>query len=193
MYITVFKYNTDNPIVCKCLVDAATMHRQIQYLFNSQRKDHDVLYRIDQGYLIVQSDIKPICNGCFELIQQYEMSSKLNAISEGLQYKFRLRTVPRVSDHGKKHYLKSEEDRVNWIFDQFKKRGATVEAVRECSKNNIVIKSKQNVKTGGDTKVSVWEYEGVFSIDDKEAFLRGYKEGIGTQKAYGCGMILLCG
>ena len=193
MYITIFKIDIEKPIVCKALIDAAEMHRQVQKLFNSGRQEHRILYRLDQGYLIVQSEIKPICEGVFEQIAQYNMSEKTRAWKNGSQFKFRIKAVPRKSMKGKKHYIHTKEGRIEWLKKQFEKNGMELLAVRESMVDTLTISSKVNLLTGGDTKVSAWEYEGVFSISDKEVFIRSYEQGIGSQKAYGCGMICLCG
>ena len=193
MYITIYSCNTEKPAVCRALMDAAEMHRQVQYLFNSAREDYKVLYRLDQGYLLVQSDIKPICDGIFEYKAQYDMTDKLANLSREKQFRFRIKAIPRVSVHGKKHYIHDEEKRIEWLKKQFKKNGMNLLAVRESGKENLTVSSKVNVKTGGSVKLSTWDYEGVFGVEDKDAFINGCEKGIGSQKAYGCGMICLCG
>ncbi|WP_026670731.1 type I-E CRISPR-associated protein Cas6/Cse3/CasE [Butyrivibrio sp. AE3006] len=193
MFITVYKYNIDMPAVCRALTDAAEMHRQVQHLFNSARQDFKVLYRLDQEYLLVQSDIKPMCDGIFEMVSQYDMDDRLENVHEGEQIRFRIKAVPRVSEHGKKHYISDESRRIDWTKAQFDKRGMKVLVIREKGKENFKISSKPNNANGGPTCVSTWEYEGVMSITNKESFVIGYGQGIGSYKAYGCGMICLCG
>lgn len=193
MFITIYKYCTEKTAVCRALIDAAEMHRQVQFLFNSPRQDHKILYRIDQGHLIVQSDIKPICDGLFTQVAQYDMNEKTDIWKDGRQFRFRIRTVPRASEHGKKHYIKTMENRIKWLETQFEKRGMRILAVREIGSSNLKLSSKTNAHTGGTVKVSTWDYEGVLDITDKENFLKGYEQGIGAQKAYGCGMICFCG
>lgn len=193
MIITVYSYDIDNPAVCRALMDASEMHRQVQQLYNTARKEHHVLYRLDQGYLIVQSDIKPVQKGIFDMVAQYDMDNKINSWNEGQQFKFRIRTVPRFSIKGKKHYLKTEEDRIKWLDEQFKKNGISIKNVREKNKINTSLSSKENIKTGGHAVFTSWEYEGCFSIIDKQLFIQAYQNGIGSQKAYGCGLICLCG
>ncbi len=193
MYLTIYKLNTNKPSVCRAILDAAEMHRQVQYMFDSARKDHQVLYRLDQGYLLVQSDIAPIRKGIFDIACQYNMDDKLDMIQNGTHVRFRIKTVPRASSKGKKHYIKTTERRLEWLKSQFEKHGITLLSVREKDKSNITVSSKKNVATGGDMNFTSWEYEGVGAIQDRALFLDAYETGIGSQKAYGCGMICLCG
>lgn len=193
MFISVYSLDTTNPPVCRALLDAAEMHRQVQRMFDSARKDHAVLYRMDQGSLIVQSDIKPFNNGIFTLVLSVDMSEKTSKWATGKLLRFRLKTVPRKSDHGKKHYIKDSASRVDWVVAQLAKRGAQVTSLKEVSKENITVSSKVNSQTGGDVAISTWEYEGSLKITDIATFLKGYKQGIGAHKAYGCGMICFCG
>lgn len=193
MFITIYKLDTEDIKICKALTDAAEMHRQVQFLFNSARKDHNVLYRVDSGNLIVQSDIKPIGDGIFEKIAQYDMDVKLDDWNEGCQFRFRIRAVPRVSYDNKKHYITSMDGRINWVREQLEKRGMAVMALRESSSGVFKVSSKINKRTGGVVKINAWEYEGVMELLDKDDFISGYTQGIGPHKSYGCGMLLLCG
>lgn len=192
MFLTIYKLDPENPIMCKAVLDAAEMHKCVQYLFNSARKDHQVLYRVEQGYLLVQSDIKPNPDKFFKMVRQYDMEKKMEEWGDKTSFRFRIRTAPKASVKGVKLLRKTEEDRLKWLKSQFQKRGMDIRTVREDMKVNIRVSSKKS-KDGNHMIFSAWEYEGVFDVADKTLFKDAYKNGIGSQKAYGCGMICLCG
>ncbi len=77
------------------------------------------------------------------------------------------------------------------ISRQFLKHGARVVICKETSKTNHILTGKENIKDGGNSSFTSWDYSGVLEIEDVESFKELYRNGIGSEKAYGSGMLVL--
>ena len=191
MFITIYKLDIEKPLICKALTDVVFMHRQVQKMFNAPRCEHQVLWYTESGYLMIKSDIAPVYEGIFGNGVTHNVSKMADAWTEGDRFRFRIRTSPSRSVHGKLHYRKTAEERKEWISRQFLKHGAIVVSCNEISKSNNILTGKENKKDGGNSSFTSWNYNGVLEIKDAERFKELYRNGMGSEKAYGSGMLVL--
>lgn len=197
MFVSVYRIDTEDPKVCQTLLDASALHREVQSMFDATTEKYHVLHGVYDGFLLVKSDVKPIYDGIFELIQTVDMTERMSKWKVGDTFNFMVTTDPHKQGHipGSKkkefHYITDETKRLIWIKEKFADKGAEIVTVREISKENKLMGSKPNKKTGGNVNFTTWKYGGMLRITDVEKFTKLYSEGMGLKKAFGNGMVVL--
>lgn len=195
MILTVYRLNK-NRETFKNLADAQRMHLLITDLFNSSRKDVNALYRVeyknDEAYLFLQSDIKP---GPFEgghIVKQREIDDLLIK-SDHLTISIVTAPSKNYAIDGRKslHYLKTEEERINWIKKKLLENGMNTEYIMERRRDDTFF--KHNKEKGGNATISSWEYTCEVVVEDENRMLDLWRKGLGHHKAYGQGLILIKG
>lgn len=201
MYLSKLQLDIANPSVRQALRDCQDMHRNIMKAFDQSRETVQMLYRlverIDCILLYVFSSVQPywdhvIKNGY--VLQDMKDISSLNTLyGNGSVLHFDLLACPskKVSANGKKNssrvMLKTAEERDAWLKRQAAKYGFEV---LQCVQPTV---DKQISGKRGDNAVlfTAVEFEGVLRITDAELFWKSYAKGIGPEKAYGTGLLML--
>lgn len=202
MYLSKIEVNPYHPVAANALHDQGYMHRQLQAAFESARSEYNVLYRLmnisEKPILYVQSDIVPNWNKLatrgFTLIDIRNTQEIVNNIQDNNIYRFEVKAYPskkkataiRSRDGHIREYLYDEEKQIEWIKKEAKKAGfELLEAYNKRSGTETVSR-----KTG-DYKLKGTIYQGILRVTDKESFKQAYRKGIGPEKAYGFGLLLL--
>lgn len=182
MYITKINLDKTKPEVRRALADRQQLHRMIQKMFGTSRKDSDVLFRLAGNSLYVSSEKVPNAEAedGFTLCLERE----LPPAQEGSVHRFSLVAQPRKVVNAKKIIIKSEEERLAWLKRKASENGFEICSIREEGREPIVSRMK-----GFD--VDAYNYSGVIRITDEEAFERVQRNGIGPMKAYGCGFLMI--
>lgn len=162
------------------------------------------LWRVDHlhgvPYLLVVSEQKPDAE-CLEKYgvkgsaQSKKYDGFLNRIEEGRKYQFRvtLNPVHAVSTHqgmrGKIYPEVTAEQQMNFLKERAEKNGFFLRKgeYRITERKYEVLKKKN----GRPIRISKVSYEGILTVKDTNLFQRILKEGLGREKAYGCGMMTI--
>lgn len=203
MYLTCVLPNPAHPSTRQALGDCCDMHRNIMKLFPpspDMRAEANVLYRIleedGQTRLYIASAEKPDLSraawlSCGQGMRQRDLAALLAGFREGTALRFDLLAHPsKKVDVGRGNsarvFLRAEEDRLAWLQRQGEKNGFQVCACREDQPRDL-----RGKRATGEILFRAVRFTGILRITDAAAFRRGYERGIGPEKAYGMGMLLL--
>jgi CRISPR system Cascade subunit CasE len=202
MYLSCYKLDIKYPEVRRALKNTYEMHRTVMSIFesvndNTPRKKMGILYRLiarGRGYrLYISSLHKPVkempkgfnaVNG-----SPKDISKLINTFKEGMLLRFNLMAMPskKIRAEGQKNskrvFLGRESDRQQWLKKKAEQNGFEVLSYIEENK----LDNKFNSGSGYKSVV----FDGVLKIIDKDKFYSAYQHGIGAEKAFGCGMLLI--
>lgn len=202
MYLTRIKLNIQKRQTIKFLSSQQVIHAAIEGCFDESEKTRK-LWRLDyyQGKpcILLLSQEKPKLETL--LIQFGDESAPkeildyekvLNLVANGQQYKFRLTANPVHSvkkegqDRGKVLPHITIEQQNKWLADRSEKYGFKV------TTGDIVERSRKRfIRNHKAVMFSMVTYEGFLEITDEKAFKQALVNGIGREKAYGCGLLTL--
>lgn len=203
MYLTCVTMNRAHPSTQQALGDCCDMHRNIMKLFPPaphMRANGCILYRVleecGEARLYIASAEKPDLSQatwlhCGQGVRQRALDPVLESFAEGTVLRFDLLTHPsKKTDVGRSNsvrvFLRTSEERRAWLVRQGEKCGFEVAACREEEPYDI-----QGRRSTGVIRLRVVRFSGILRITDATAFCRAYVGGIGPEKAYGLGMLLL--
>jgi len=201
MFLSCYILDLRYPEVRRALRNAYEMHRTVMSAFRFidskvPRQDMGVLFRlITTGRvckLYVSSAEKPLSDMPQGFVKQEgspkEITDIAKSFSEGRVLHFNLMAMPskkvKVLDckNSKRVFLGKEADREKWLMDKAMQNGFQVVSFFEQKG------ADNRIKNGGYQSVV---FQGLLRIIDQEKFRNAYQNGIGAEKAFGCGMLLL--
>ena len=204
MYLIKIELELSNPGMRAALRDCQKMHQLVTGLFSAARKDAEILYRCRvRGalaelymYSAVPIDTQRILPG-MRLAGQRDITSWLMSMEAGDIQGFQILTAPnkKIAGEGSKNsrrrMLRTQEERLNWLSRKAEQGGFRILCADESTAQKIV--GQHASEAGGRFMIDAYCYTGRLQITDAEAFRRSIQEGIGPEKAYGLGMLLLAG
>lgn len=208
MYLTCASVNRLDASARQALADCCDMHRNVMKLFSfgeetPPRQTQHVLYRmVEQGNdikLYISSAAAPDLSRAKWLYhgqnaRQRPLDALLTAFHVGRQMGFDLLACPskKVASEGRPNsarvFLRTPQERRDWLNRQGEKYGFAVCALREYEPVELYGKRKT-----GNMSLRAVRFSGLLKITDAERFAEAYRQGIGPEKAYGLGMLLLTG
>ena len=128
-----------------------------------------------------------------EHCRQRDLQRLLEGFSAGQVFLFDLLTHPskkqkQAAGNSKRVFLKTAEERAAWLERQGAKCGFCV--ISLCQEEPYDMHGKRST---GTMKLRVVRMKGQLQVLDAEKFAAAYQSGIGPEKAYGLGMLLLGG
>lgn len=190
MYITQIKLDIRNHLIFKNLKYLDDYHTYIESAFPAEqllgvRKRH--LWRLDGQSILLVSEDEPDKSvlSKYGTVQSKKYDAFIDDIDVTKPYRFRLVANPlqnniknrRIPCHGNK-------ERLDWLNKQGERYGFKVLQAKVTSyKENRIQKHHFTVKTVA--------FEGVLQVTDAEKFKRALVQGIGHEKAYGCGLLTI--
>lgn len=175
-------YDRSSASVRQCLVDRQDMHRNIQSFFGTTRESANVLYRVTKDGIYVSSTVDPIVaesNG-ITIVASKEISLR----NDGDVLRFNVFTRPYKKNKGHRIPLIREQERLEWLYKQSKQHGFEIISVSETGHGTVKSISK-------GFEIEGYYYAGTLMVTDKEKFSSVLKKGIGAEKAYGLGLMLV--
>lgn len=206
MLMTCVEVDRLHPSARQALVDCCDMHRNIMRLFASSenklsRTDEQLLYRVvtqnNAIHLYITSKSAPDLNGVSwlktEHFRQRDLQRLLEGFSKGQMFSFDLLTHPskkqkQVDGNSKRVFLRTAEERADWLARQGEKGGFRMVSLYEEEPYDM-----HGKRSTGAMKLRVVRFKGQLQVVDAEKFAAAYQSGIGPEKAYGLGMLLLSG
>ena len=200
MYLSRIDLRVSSPAVRQTLHDCQDMHRTLMKAFDCTREEAGMLYRVirtDAAILIyVQSVACPqwdrIENSGYQCTKMRDISSLLDHLRENTVLRFSLLACPakKVKGDGKNSkrvLLRGTEERLDWLKREGEKHGFALLEAHEAAKEQKL----NGTKSTGEFYLSGVPFEGVMQITDAAAFQNAFRQGIGPEKAYGFGMLML--
>lgn len=202
MILSRFKLDIRNVYGRKCVEDCQIMHRSVMRLFHCQRQAGKVLYRFHSQKQVVyilsekEPDLEDIPAGMhFE--RKKDMSAWEAQLEEGQSFRFNLLASPTKkvamegANNSRRRFLRSQQERVDWLNRKAEQAGFSLVQVHENADEKIAV--NQGKDSGGRFYCHAVSYQGILTILDKDKFHEAWKNGIGSGKAYGQGLLLLAG
>lgn len=200
MYLIKIQMDRRDPGVRQCLADCQDMHRSLMRWFVGSRQEAGVLYRVRtdnlQVYLYSQSapDLTAAIPG-FTVVGVKNVSDWLAALCEGEVFGFSLLAQPcrRAAQEGQKNsrrrMLRTPEERLAWMEAKAACSGFTLRSVNEMDQPSLF--GRHAEEAGGKMAIGAVLFEGQLQITDAVLFRHAVETGIGPDRAYGLGMLLL--
>lgn len=198
MFLSKFIIDRHNPSARQALINVQDFHRNLMKRFQSSRQDAGVLYRLDLSkkdpIVYVLSKIEPQNTGQkdMHLKKSRQMDQIILSMINGKRFGFDILVIPskKVVAEGKKNSrritLTTELERLKWFQKKALQYGFQVLSIQELNEVNTYGRHGNN-----SMLLKGYHYQGQLLIEDEEKFRLAYCEGIGPDKAYGFGMLLL--
>lgn len=193
MYLSIVQPDFSKVNAARAMTNEQDMHRNIQALFDSDRKSINVLYRfipskdIRGAVICVQSDIMPTSTSDLKVLSCTDASERISHIKTGMFLKYDVLLRPVKRHEGRSTLIRDAMSRVEWVGTLAEKYGFEIATIREVSRiQKTVFHSGE--KSG---RVDGYRYEGSLLVKDADLFKKAYETGIGRDKAYGYGMLML--
>ena len=201
MYLIKLNLDPGHPSVRQGLRDRNDLHRNLMKAFQSPREDVHVLYRLiekkDRLEVILLTGKEPDTvkwqNNGISVISSVDLSELPALYRENAVLHFNLLASPskKSKEEGRTNsrrvFLSKAEDRQQWLQRQSEKYGFEVLSVYEPTEPGMIRVGRNS----GEFKLSAVEFDGVLRITDADLFWKSWEKGIGSEKAYGLGLLLL--
>ena len=192
MYLSKYrlKLSWNNRNTLNNVLNGHQLHRSVQSLFGKNRKDAKVLYvrnfkTVTDACVYIYSEDQPSSESeHFEQIfcRQQTIDFPTNAVK-----RFQIVCNPVKQSDGHRHFLLTMEEREKWFLRQAKQNGFECLSLIEEGKENITV--KKDAKSAF-TFPSV-TFKGILQVTDPGKFASALRTGIGAEKAYGMGMLMV--
>lgn len=201
MYLSCYSLDLKFPEVRRALKNSYEMHRTVMSVFRFSesvvpRKEMGILYRlITSGRtlrLYVYSGEQPLSEMPEGFLNEQgspkDISGVAEAFIEGRILCFDIMAMPSKKvktvegKNSKRIFLGKQEERERWLVTKAEQNGFEVMSFNE--ENGI----DNKIGSGGYQSIV---FKGILKITDRGKFCNAYKNGIGAEKAFGCGMLLL--
>lgn len=200
MFLSKFVINRENRSAKQAMGDVQDFHRNLMLRFQSSRQEAGVLYRIDFSkkdplvYVLSKESPQDVKREDMRLLGSRSIDFFIDAIKAGNMFSFDICTIPckKVVREGKKNsariLLKSEAERIEWLQRKAVHAGFRILTVQEME---CIEASGKKKAEGNEMFLKGYHYQGQLVVEDEEKFRQAYCEGIGPDRAYGYGMLLL--
>ncbi len=200
MYLSRLDLQLSSPAVRQALRNCQDMHRTLMKAFDCTREETDLLYRViktEQSiYMYAQCTTLPhwerIEKSGFICTKIQDISALQQHFTENTMFRFSLLAYPskKVKGNGKnsrRMILHGKEERMDWLKRQGDKYGYVLIEAYESAGEQM----QMGKKNSGDFYLSGVPFEGILKINNPEAFQNGFQHGIGPEKAYGLGLLMI--
>lgn len=202
MYLTKIEMDLSSPGVRAALRDGQKMHRLVCGFFGAARKDAEILYRYRVNgitaevylYSAAPLDRTRLLPG-MRFAGERDLTPLLNAMRENDTFQFQLVTAPfrKIAEPGVKNSrrraIPEREERFAWLERKAAQAGFRICSLQETPAEKL--SANHAAQSGGSLTVDAYTYTGVLQITDADLFRQAVCCGIGAEKAYGHGMLML--
>ena len=165
--------------------DFGYFHSQLERCFAEDR-EHP-LWRLDNNTILFLSEIPPQVSESFGYAQTKSYDPKIPA---GTVLNYRITANPVIKRDGRRVPLNMKRTKnqqycaLDWLIDRLKAGGASALSV------NIIENEIRKAKNG-KVRYQATTFEGKLVVEDAELFRNILMNGLGHEKAYGCGLLLV--
>lgn len=193
--------NIDHPSVRQALRNRQDMHKNLMKAFPCGADEAGVLYRLvqkrDALEVLMLSKVSPVylalSSKGFNAEPGKDLSALPSLYREGAELRFSLLACPSKKKaalqggNSRRVFLTDPAERSAWLARQGEKYGFAVLECHEVNESQTISISRAS----GSFKISATAWVGVLRITDADHFWEAWQEGIGPEKAYGLGLMLL--
>ncbi len=197
MFLSQLALNLRHRRAQRDLSDRYELHRSLLRAFPARLPAAErVLYRVEQtrrqpyALILVQSQTLPAWDQAERLntpgylvklpaLRQFEPR-----IESGLRLRFRLQANPTFKRAGKRYAIYGDEALMRWLQRKGAAHGFAVEP--------LDVRSAKLGKLHGKGRQQTWhvvQFDGWLQVQQPEAFSAALRSGIGSAKAFGCGLL----
>ena len=200
MYLSRIDLRVTSPAVRQTLRDCQDMHRTLMKAFDCTREEAGMLYRVVRTdaaiYLYVQSMACPqwdrIEKSGYQCTKMRDISGLLEKLQQNTVLRFSLLACPSKkvkgdSKNSRRVLLRGTDERLDWLKREGEKHGFVLLEAHEAAKEQKL----SGTKSSGEFYLSGVPFEGVLQITDAAAFQNAFRQGIGPEKSYGFGMMMI--
>ena len=197
MFLSQQHINRHHALAQRDLGDRHELHRTVLSAFPKQiSADERVLFRLEIdrrrpcAIVLIQSQTLPNWgtsrrpNEPGYLLQPPETRAIQPQIKDGMCLLFRLQSNPTVKWDGKRHAIFDDDRLIEWLRRKGEAHGFAVDPRHV----RIVKPGKAYGKRGRQTW-HVVQFDGLLEVVGAEAFASALRDGIGSAKAFGCGLL----
>lgn len=198
MYLSRIKLDRNDPGVRQCLRNCQDMHRSIMKMFNTDRKSAGVLFRLSLENMTIYmlSCVEPKqCVPGMTITGTKDITDFERCISSDDVFDFDILLSPskKVKEqdvkNSRRRFLRTAEERVQWMERKAEQNGFSIINCQE--QKYLTMFCKHSSENDGKMLCNTMRYTGTLTLTDKDKFVSAFKSGIGSEKAYGLGMLLL--
>lgn len=197
MILSKISLDLHSPSVRQALRNCQDMHRNVQSWFGQSRVEAGVLYRVYTDHrgvcLYVLSAQKPDLFNAkgAALLGSRSMEALESRFEPGHLFRFDLLAVPskKVASDGKnsrRRSLRTAEEQQLWLEKKAGQNGFSLRTLQIANRG-----SEFGVHSTGKIQFDAVHFQGILQVTEPERFLKCWQTGIGPEKAYGMGMLLL--
>lgn len=197
MYLSRLRINWRHRLAQRDLSYRDELHRTVLSAFPERMPSEErVLYRLelhpDRPYatLLVQSQTLPIWDQSKRLskprylFQSPELRCIQPQFQEGMRLPFRLQGNSTVKRLGKRCPIYDEGGQMGWLQRKGQQHGFDVDP--------LYVRIVELDKLYGKRRQQTWhvvQFDGILQVVEPEIFASALREGIGSAKAFGCGLL----
>jgi CRISPR system Cascade subunit CasE len=177
------------------ITDAYKVHQRLRSAFPEESKSP--LFKIEKSMKSLAVFVLSETTPSFKMRGIWETKKIPDKFYEYPHYSFKLTANPTIKKiqfdekgnrkkQGKRIPIVKEEDLLGWIERKLSKIGAEKKSLRISSPQVI-----SSYKRGTRITHSSVEYTGILEVKDNKVFKQAIKQGIGSAKGFGFGLMLL--
>lgn len=195
MYLSKLTLNPDSLQVGSDLKNAHGLHCRIMLAFpaveTAARQHWNILFRQEPGrpVILVQSDLMPrwdaLPYGYTTNVETRSIDALFHQMQPGQALTFRLRANPTRKENGKRYFLKDQVAQRAWLERKAEAAGFRVVTL-EPSRYSRLNGYKKDCRP---IVLGTVMFQGILAIHQPDRFINALRVGIGTGRAYGCGML----
>lgn len=175
---------------CKALFDAEKMHKLLTSMTGKTREESNLLYRIEKDrnglpIIFVQNDFPLASTEDMKLVKEPLNLERL--IDSRNEITMSLVAAPLIHSNNCRKLISDSDSRIKWVSDRMS--GIEIGSIRETGKRHVDILG--HTDKGGKASLDLYEFKVIGHIVDKEAFKKLWQKGIGMEKCYGSGLMLV--
>lgn len=200
MILSLLKLDLGSPSVRQSFQNCQDFHRNIMKAFETDRSAAKVLYRVMRSDYSVQVYVQSQAEPQWERIEgngfHCEKAMDISRLRKSFHYDLILRftllacptkKTPVEGKNSRRVLIRGEEEQLEWLRRQGEKYGFAVLEAHITGPGERLSGKKDN----GIFYIAGILFEGVLQITNTEKFQVGFENGIGAEKAYGFGMLMV--
>lgn len=195
VYLSKLNLDRQHPSVRQALRSCHDMHRSLMSAFpdDTTREQAGMLYQVNRDIIWMSSAIAPdrdtLEQKGFSVEGSRSIDSLQSVLQNGMYLGFHLLAVPTKKmpvegKHSQRRYLRTEEERCEWL-----KRKGTQGGFRVCSARELGEETVGGIRQQQKLMFTAMKWEGVLEITDETIFWNSLCHGIGPERAYGAGLL----
>ena len=192
MFLSKLTLNRMSRQEMRMLGDVYILHKTIMAGFKADQNHSRVLFRLEPevrdglAHILVQSKVKP--SWSTSGVVNAQVKEFYPVFRQGVKLRFRLRANPTVTRNGKRYGLIRDQSLEEWLRKKEKNLGVQFHSMSIVDEGYITgSKNRESHRLNLKTVL----YDGILTVTDVRLLEKAFSQGIGSGKAFGCGLMSL--